>query len=452
MSIKPQEIVTLNNQLSTPRSVETGPLEIVRLASKIEQFQSVPEYETKLPKIICDVVGELADEYDHAFSSKLMPGHVEAETDYQHTLTDDNRYSSLFYQIDMAGLPQNFLDDAANGVFTREVLKQILSYRIFEFEDSIAMYSLLRGIHSRLDRSGVPTELSGFASEFDQVIADTVRRRQIGSIVVGAVTMEKYVALLAMELGVDPGDARRRDRGFIKAATGFDGYVDPDTLRHSIEDNLLYARTSAPIEAQKNPKLYDSSGIAVLADDRIRAGLRAAALTLNIDSPHGGTNINDTKAAMPFVSPFSVAVTAENFGDLQPDEIAERFGMDQTGKVRVKPMEAYGAYRHQTASLKGVLTHGSRLHSQVNEFGPYILQPEVPGANIVTEHGSFGFIDRVFVAKDHSDKFRVIGGFRNLLPTDNDQAKKNTFHGNGGAVWGSLTPEIPRSTYQQGAS
>lgn len=46
----------------------------------------------------------------------------------------------------MAGLPSDFLDMVKQGIFSHQELKEILRKSIFEMENSLAAYSLLRSL------------------------------------------------------------------------------------------------------------------------------------------------------------------------------------------------------------------------------------------------------------------------------------------------------------------
>lgn len=448
--INPAEITQINRNLSTPVEIERsalGPVRKMEIPTLLERPTVLPEFNVELPTNLAVAIGELADEYDTAFSDNLLPNHVESDSDYLSTKID-NKFSSLFYQIDMAALPESFLEDVRLGKVPFDELKEIIRARIFEFEDSIAMYGLIRNAGSELNENGEPVGSTKFATKFDAAI--DVMRQQHGAVVVGAIDDDKFQNLIGSELGiVQRDDPRLLDNDFIRAHTGFDGYISPDEVQELITRNdtstLIFARTSPAPNLLRQAGAYASQENNLLANFRTRLGLRALALTLNIDNPRSEFKLNDTKLALPFVNPFSVLVDANNFHQLNLDEVSQQLGIQPADKVRIKPTQAYGAYRQSTKPLEHSLVPGSNLHNQLvkNPTESFIIQPEIPGLVLKgSEHGDFGGIFRIFVSKNiDSGKFEVIGGQFNLLPVDNDQARKNNFHGNAAAVFAEISVE-----------
>lgn len=431
--ISNQELHKINRELAAQEAVDVGPLEMVSsIPSTIEGFNVLPEYEISLPESVTSALGTLATRYNQAFSDKVMLGHVEEDSDYQHTKNPDGPYSSTFYQIDMAGLPSSFLDRCVDGTFTPEQIEQIVASRVFEYEDSMAMYNLMRGI--------LPEH--GFAKGFDEALDALKDHTDMDEVVVAAVDGDKYRALLATELGPDHANID------VKQVSGFDRYVGPDEIDELGSHTLVYARTSPPPKAQAKPELYNISNVPHLADRDKRSHLRSMSMTLNIDGPHDPNNprrrANDTKAALPTVHPFSHIVDRDSLAQFKDEAISiqKKFGLEGGDRLRYKPVEAYGAYRQGNGTVDSLFDKGSRLYNQVNKHGAYMLQPEIPGAKIETGYGNFGFIDRVFVARNpETNQFEVFGGFRNLLPQDNREARKNNYHGNGDAVWAPIVPQ-----------
>ena len=111
------------------------------------RFHFFPEYRTLYPKVILQALTNLYFEYNQSFD-QLVAANKEWDTDYQFCLTGPDGFpNNYFVQVDMVGLPDRYLLEAEKlGV--RQV-QDDLRRRIFEIENSVAMYQLLMKISSR---------------------------------------------------------------------------------------------------------------------------------------------------------------------------------------------------------------------------------------------------------------------------------------------------------------
>lgn len=427
------------------------------IESSLRPFHTLPEYRTEYPHAVINALGELFQEYNQAFVP-LVEANQEWETDYQYTRYGINGDPiNRWVQIDMIGLPQRFLDAASR--MDHSTVREVLRQRIFEIENSLAMYQLLERIHSR----------DGEPSLFDRVFRSSLQslREQYGKpIALLALTDQKYNSMKSSEFGKSEEEQITDEE--VKRLSGFDRLFGPQEFLEHLEENggecryILFVRASDPVEKLKKPKT--TFRIPLLENPVTRKVIKANAITFNIDRPDepimSMTRINDTKAYLPLMG---MAYRADTFEDVfeeiiyrdndpaliklnpQLREYLRSHGIDQqkldSGYVcfRAKPMVgSYGCYGHVTVDTIDGDTR-SELRKGLRERGPYVIQPEMTTPIIVNESTgqTYTYIDRVFFATD-GRTVTFMGGFRSLMPLDSVEAQKKRNHGNHSTVWAEI--------------
>jgi hypothetical protein len=428
-------------------------------------FYALPSYRVVYPTVVIAALARLYAEYNATFTS-LLEKNREWDTDYRHCHLAGGRVANFAVQIDMVGLSQVFIDSVAKQ--SVESVTEILRGHIFEFENSLAMYSLLQGIFSS------PGGHSRFCRKFRSSL-DNIRNRFDRPIALLAVTDQKYRAMLETEFGWKEGDSLPSDAE-IETLTGFNTLLGPDEFARHVRENdgdcryLLYARTSDPVAKLKNPRLEVHHPL--LGNPELRHVIKANSLTLNVDAPGmpAAHRINDTKEYMPQMG---MAYPVNHEQDLFSDGVLEfirrtaRPYAEYTGterlnsqfaawlrsreidpglvaagsrKLRAKPLRgSYGCYGH----VKGSASSGdfrANLRRNLERRGSYIVQPELPFSVITnTADGQqFAFIDRVFFSIT-GEQPEFIGGFRDMIPLDSFEVARGRIHGNADAVWAEIT-------------
>lgn len=408
------------------------------IKSSLGPFHILPEYRTIYPNVVIRALGDLYDEYNRAFKP-LVDANREWATDYQYCIPDGLPINWVV-QIDMVGLPEGFLQTAMHMSMTD--VREILRRRIFEIENSVAVYQLLEKFFSRDGRD------SFFKMQFRSALAHL--REQFGKpIALLAVTDQKYQALRESEFGKN--DVEFLSDAEVEELSGFDRLFGPDEFQRHVEENggrcqyLLYARTSDPVAKLKKPDLAVEHPL--LSDPQMRRIIKAHAITFNVDShdwPIGDVRrINDTKAYMPIMG---MAFRITDSADLSSaDFLAYLETLDQQEiaaekvHLRAKPLKGtYGCYGH----VRGYLTEGKfrrELRHEMRKRGDYVVQPEMPTPRLInsTDGMEYTFIDRNFFGiVDGTPQF--LGGFRNLMPLDSFEAHEARIHGNGSAVYAEI--------------
>lgn len=428
------------------------------IVSKMGPFSSFNEYKIQYPNSVKEALLQLYKEYNGCFT-KLVEKNREWKTDYKFCHESD-AVCNRWVQIDMVGLPQEFLDIA--GLFDASQTKEMLRYWIFEIENSLAMYQLLQKISPNNSFGHI------FRSSLDEL-----RHKSGKKIALLAVTQEKYWALMTDEFGCEHGEVV--DESKILDISGFDLVFNPESFRQHVERNggqcdyLLYVRSSDPVSRLKNPKVDVEHPL--LADPVMREIIRANSLTLNIDNPETKDPdrlINDTKS---YLSPMGMALEIESIEDLLSLEILSYMKSGKSydnfdGQVlnarlakylesceidlskiitgdlclRAKPLQGtYGCYGHHVVNLSSRKSRND-LRNDLNRRGRYVLQPEMPTPVIVNSKTgkAYGYIDRNFIAMLNG-KPTFMGGFRSLLPSDSHEVKMGRFHGNHQTVWAGIS-------------
>lgn len=256
----------------------------------------VPEYQTEYPKCITDALGKIFQEYNNAFTP-LIKKNREWETDYQYCLDRNGNPINRWVQIDMTGLPEEFLKKAYKGEFTQEALQETLRGRIFEIENSIAYYQLLQTIFEK-DEEG------RFRKCFRESL-DVLRNKHGKNIALLTVTNSKHNDLREAEFGKTGDEILTNSE--VKKISGFDAFMGPEEFKKHVEENggnskyLLFVRSSIPVDRLKNPKVPLEETL--LSDPEMRRVIKANTITINIDDPNmpSSQKINDTKEYMQSV-------------------------------------------------------------------------------------------------------------------------------------------------------
>lgn len=458
VTMKPA-VAVLDQEVRKEITQELGPL-VVRddVQSSIGSFQVFPNYRVKYPEVIVEALGQLYTEYNHAFVP-LLEKNREWDTDYRYCL-HAGLPLNFAVQIDMVGLPQSFLDEAVSMPVA--TVREALRGRIYEVENSLAMYQLLE----KCCENGSD---SFFKRRF-RLILGKIRKKFNKPIALLAVTQQKYDAMLTSEFGRAPGEGISDDT--VRALSGFDRFFGPDEFRAYLAGNngkcgfLLYVRSSDPVAKLKRPDYVVEHPL--LADPKMRKLIKAHAITFNIDAPDmdHARRINDTKEyqsriGMGFPIDVSEDLLSLEFAThlyagnayseyvgprLSPQFVAflRQQGVDpkevESGKVALhcKPIKcAYGCYGH----VAGVLTDQKfrgELRRHMRQRGAYVVQIEMPAPTITDVDGSvYTYIDRNFMG-DLAGKPVFIGGFRSLMPVDCHEIKKGRNHGSDSTIWAEI--------------
>ena len=437
------------------------------IRSSLAPFWVAPEYKVSYSDGLLRALTRLYLEYNEAFSS-LVATNREWESDYRHIADANNRVLNFAVQIDMAAADAEFLR-AADIMPEHELLPE-LRKRIFEIDNSLALYQLLEGL---FPAGGQSNSRRGWRAALDSL------RKQLGRpIAVLAVTEQKYHDILASEFGKKAGEALSDDE--VLRLSGFNALWGPQQFldhlaRHRGECTyLLYVRSSDPIQKLRRPE--ECIEHPLLGDDDLRRIIKANSVTLNIDNPEWAVSdprrINDTKCYLPaigtafriqspvFTPRFEQHLRAKRpYVDYSGARLSSEFiqgiislGLDpaavELGRqmLRYKPARGcYGCYGH----IRGVLTdHGIRreLRRELLRRGAYVAQPERDPL-LVADRSDRRFVgvDKVFLAYLDSQP-AFIGGFRTLLPADSVDDRKGRNHGAGPTIWAEIVCSSSRAT------
>ncbi len=418
-------------------------LERTDIHSSLGPFQIFPDCQVRYPSVVIGALGSLYTEYGRAFGS-LVEANREWETDYQYCAVGDG-VVNWAVQIDMLGLTQGFLKEVAG--LSEEVVREVLRRGIFEIENSLAMYQLLERSFPKDGRD------SFFKTRFRAAL-DSLREYFGRPIALLAVTNEKYAAMASSEFGISCLSPSVPE-AVVRDLSGFDRLFGPEEFRHHVVSRggeceyLLYVRASDPVSKLKDPGLRVRHPL--LDDPDMRRVIKANSVTLNIDDPDWSVGdprrINDTKEYMP---PVGLGLRISSEADLFSREFLaylETHRIDPaavaSGRtlLRCKPVYgAYGCYGHVVGSFSD--DHfWHELRREINQRGPYIVQPEHL-SRVVTNTsggGQFVYIDRLFFATVEGHP-QFLGGFRNFMPVNSIEAQRRRIHGNKEAVFAEIVP------------
>lgn len=434
------------------------------IQSSMGPFHFLPGYKIVYPRVVVDALADIYAEYNETFCT-LVEQNKEWETDYQYCMREKSPVPVNFgVQIDMVGLPQSLLE-ATSCISIREV-REVLRKRIFEIENSLAMYQLLEGIF-RPDGDD-----SFFKKEFRASLA-RLKRRFKKPIALLAVTDQKYEAMRQSEFG-KVGTEPLTDSE-VTEMSGFDRFFGPRQFQEYVSskrgkcDYLLYARTSDPVAKLKKPELVVEHPL--LGDPTMRRIIKVHAVTINIDNPLWSVSdvrrVNDTKEYMlpmglafgarsqldVFTPGFAAHLSAgKPYAEYSGDRFSSAFvkylleqGFSrqhiESGevKLRCKPMKGtYGCYGHVTGFLRDS-DFRTEFRNNIRKRGPYVIQPEMQIPVVINQADgqAYTYIDRNFLTTDGRN-YRFMGGFRSLMPLHSIEAHKGRNHGNIETVWAEI--------------
>jgi len=433
----------LDQYLTQPTINKLGDvLERTDIKSSLGPFRTLPNYIIRYPEVVIKALTYLYGEYNRAFTS-LVATNREREKDYQYCYGEDGIVPiNCCIQVDMVGLPEVLLCEMDK--MSEDMVQKILRKGIFEIENSIAVYQLLENFFSRnksdsLFKIGFRATLDNLRCKFNRPIA------------LLAITEAKYDAILTSEFGKYPGEQLTDME--IRELSGFDTFFSPQQFRDHLNVNsgqcgyLLYVRSSDPVEKMKKPDFVVNHQL--LSDPLIRKVIKENTLTFNIDAPDWPIGsercINDTKDYMPLMGmAFPISTEKDLFSPQFRIYLCEQ-GIDPdlvlSGKIRLwcKPAKGtYGCYGH----VSGFMIDGkfrSELRRNLNLRGGYIVQLKMPTPVITnaTDGIIYTFIDRNFFGMINGYP-RFIGGFRNLIPVDTNEARNGRIHGNPSTVYAEI--------------
>lgn len=446
---------TIHRNLGTPTCRD--------LRSTVGTCSVFPMHVISYPPVVIAALGNLYREYNAAFAP-LVDHNREWPEDYRLAMVEGMPVN-CGVQIDMVGLPEQFLADVSS--MPEHVVREILRKRIFEIENSLAMYQLLEQLHPREGRD------SYFKVRFRGLLASL--RKRIGMpIALLAVTHEKYDSMKQNEFGYINGlpvpDAE------VAELSGFDAFFGPDQFREHLARNggkcgyALYVRSSDPVAKLKDPRVVVDHPL--LADHEMRRIIKAHSVTFNVDDPlwqpGDWRRINDTKG---YMAPMGMGYQINSPSDILSVDLAahllagrryedfrgerrlsqgftnylETQGINPddvaTGRVslRAKPLQCtFGCYGH----VAGALTSGdfrSELRRNMKQRGGYVIQPEmqVPRVHNLDDDVTYAYIDRNFMGCVRGRPV-FLSGVRMLMPSDSTEAKRGRIHGNSRAVMAEI--------------
>lgn len=462
----PSGKVIFDRSVAEPQKIALGEaIDVTHIKSTEGPFHLMPSYKVYYPDVVKNALGNLYAEYNRAFKTSVSKN-GEWPTDYQYAMAGDGTPVNGWVQIDMVGIPDGFMNQAS--ALGEEQVRETLRGRIFEMENSIAMYQLLQRLFSK----------NGEQTTFDQEFRaslDRLRQKYEKPIALLAVTDQKYLAMKGAEFGKKPEEPLTNEE--VKDLSGFDRFFGPDEFKEYVEKNrgkcdyLLFARTSDPVDKIRKPSTVVR--IPLLEDPNTRRVIRANSITFNVDDPQWPVGdprrINDTKEYLLIMGmAYPLSETMDNIysegykeflktggknttlmkaqGLLSED--LKRFLMErglsreevssQEVALRFKPMQnSYGCYGHEDGKIDADLRQSMKKH--LRDRGPYVIQPEMKIPVIIDEvtGRSYAYIDRVFFTTDGKN-VKFMGGFRSLMPLDSYEAQHGRNHGSKHTVWGEI--------------
>lgn len=437
-----------------------GKVSEISIQSTLGPFKIFKECKIVYPKVVIEALGELYKEYNLSFGS-LVVNNKEFELDYKYC----SQITNSTIQIDMVGLSKNFLKTVSN--MHVEEVKECLRSKIFEIENSLAMYQLLHRLFSKNDGS-----LSSFRKKFDNHIK-LVRYAFGKPVALLAITEQKYEAMRQAEFGKTSSEILTDEE--VKKISGFDKFFGPKEFMQHIEENngeckfVLYVRSSDPVHKLKKPDCEIDHPL--LGNSEIRKIIKENSITVNIDNPRlpvGHKNrINDTKEYMPIMGmafqfnsfadifcPDFILYLAEgkNYLDYPKNRLSAKFvcyllsqGLNpldvENGKtnLRFKPMKgAYGCYGHFSGPLSGTKLR-AELKKNIRERGAYVIQPEMEIPIVInkSDQSEYTCIHRNFFSFSSGEP-EFMGGFCSLIPTSSIEAQNGRNHGNSETIYAEI--------------
>lgn len=386
-------------------------------------FLVLPDYKIQYPNTITHALSMLYSEYNAAFGP-LVEANKEFTTDYQYCVDSAGTPVNYFVQVDMVGLPDGFITRSTD--MDVATVSEVLRRRIFEIENSLAMYSLIEGMFSYDDRD------SFYKQNFRNSL-DRLREMYGKPIALLAVTKQKYQHMKGSEFGKTEEESLTPDE--VRHLSGFDRLFDPDDFKRYLEINkgnceyLLYVRSSEPVAKLRNPDIEVLSPL--LGNDEIRQVIKANAITFNVDNPRSDykAKINDTKE---YLTSIGMGVEINSESELSHHQTDDKF-------IRCKPMKGhYGSYGHVSGSLKnGDFRY--KLKRGMRTRGSYIVQPEmdIPSIRNISDGKTYKFIDRNFFSFVGKVP-QFLGGVRVLMPMESPEVLAGRVHGSKQAIYAEI--------------
>lgn len=448
-------------QPQSPMNRKVGRLSLRKdIPSSLGPFRLFPEYTLVYPAVVVKALAALYKEFNQAMTP-LVRANAEWETDYRFC-TEDGEHRSSWVQMDIVGLTDELLLDLAQREL--DYVVEVLRRLVYEIENSLAMYPLLRGLFDH----------SLFKSRFDSSLNE-VRREYAMPIALLAVTGEKYADMIRTEFGKQTGESVSPAE--VRSLTGFDAFFGPEDFARHLQENdgncryLLYVRASAPPQELRKPG--SRVGQPLLGDPTMRRIIRMNALTPNIDVPgvDSGKLVNDTKLYMGSMNmgfpvrniadmmapglqnhlqrsgtvadfavkhgtPFSTALATF----LRLQGVAEDLIADGSARLHAKPgLQAFGCYGHCGGHLSDPGFRDKLRRGLRERAVPYVVQPHMPPAILYCEHGKFPFADRLFFALRPRGRVpSFLGGFRCMTPDAGVEGEKGRVHGGDETVWARI--------------
>jgi hypothetical protein len=406
-----------------------------RVTSSVGSVQVLPNAAVRYPTTVIEALKDIYAEYNRSFEA-IVQANREHESDYSFLRGPDNKPYNIGVQIDMRGLPVDFLAAAeyAPVAEVRGVLKQA----IFEIENSLAAYALLAAVSTSEHNE------SALLLNLKQHI-NALRRFHDKPVALLACTDEKYEGMLAFEFGRTKADGITDED--VRSISGFDRLFSPQQFRDYLTGNigcceyLLFARTSEPLTRLRNPKV--AAPETILSDSDIRRVVRQHALTINIDNPAMPLNslarVNDTKAYLPAMG---MGFLVQSVTDLASESLKQFLsdqGADTQSTLRGKPLQAsYGCYGHLRGTLDDKKFQDG-IKKNLELRGPYVVQTEKPPATLVdtSTDETFHYIDRVFLGMLDGEA-NFLGGVRTITPAEGKEAREGRIHGSATSLYAPI--------------
>ncbi len=450
------------HQSEKPVAINLGSVASRFIRSTVGPLNFLPQHHVTYPTVVIQALGELFMEYNREFLP-LVERNREWSKDYQFAFDSAGIPVNCGVQIDMVGLTPEFLTQSAS-MSVREV-REILRGKIFELENSLAMYQLLQHVCAESGRE------SYFRPRFRAVLND-LRQQWNMPIALLAVTDQKHVAMMSSEFGKNPGEVLTDNE--VLELSGFDRFFGPAEFCAYLASNggrcdyLLYVRSSDPVDKLKRPTLEVEHPL--LGDPELRRVIKANSLTFNVDAPEMEypRRINDTKEYMaPMRMAFEIQdvgdllsgkvqkhlAAGNSFGDFSGQRLSDGFldylavrGVNhlqvESGEtcLRAKPGKGtYGCYGHVRGPLHSSQKFRKELALNIRQRGAYVIQPELETPRVINsvDGVEYTFIDRNFMGIIAGQPC-FLGGFRSMMPSQSVEAKNGRIHGNGATVWADI--------------
>lgn len=471
-----------------PLKLSLGYPEMIRFIPSYQGIEGFWRFPGKIvyPPELIEALIIILNEYTNSFDKMIR---VKQGNDYYQPASFNGKFVNFGFQIDMRALPPDFLEEAKK--MPPLELASFLKKVIYEIENSLAMYSLMRGLFGNFKEYSSKTFLG---INFNTAL-ELWKNYHEKKLVLGAVTIEKFESMLMWEFGISPENFGRLSleelRKRVKLLSGFDDFYGPVQLgRVNLEDVILYMRTSYPISWLKKP---EEISIPLLQDPEKLALIRNRAITFNVDNPKEvnflltlqnleivfdkgngfgliitdaqkrhlenlgllhrvikdifyPTIINDTKEALVLMGIAFPLTRCEDINLNNPlfREFLESRGENPdnpTMRLRIKPAWLhYGGYGHKRGRWNEQ-EFRRRLKKSLQTRGPYVVQPEIPPLIFKNESNKIEYAanDQMFFLYDPLvGEYKFAGGQRISLPVESEEARRGRIHGNRQTVWAEI--------------